>query len=59
MINFQILACFSPLQLSGIEENLVHLLEDDDEVIKEGVLHVLAKAGETIREQLGESSRCG
>ncbi|XP_071707442.1 sister chromatid cohesion protein PDS5 homolog A-like [Rutidosis leptorrhynchoides] len=51
-----ILACFSPLLLSGIEENLVHLLEDDDEAIKEGVLHVLAKAGDAIREQLGESS---
>lgn len=51
-----ILACFSPLLLSGMEEDLGHLLEDDDETIKEGVLHVLAKAGETIREQLGESS---
>ncbi|KAI3499028.1 hypothetical protein L1887_34820 [Cichorium endivia] len=52
-----ILASFSPLLLSGIEDDLVHLLEDyDDESIKEGVLHVLEKAGETIREQLGESS---
>ncbi|KAK3010031.1 hypothetical protein RJ639_010994, partial [Escallonia herrerae] len=52
-----ILASFSPLLLSGIEEDLVHLLEDDNEVIKEGVLHILAKAGGTIREQLGVSSR--
>ncbi|XP_052202932.1 sister chromatid cohesion protein PDS5 homolog A isoform X2 [Diospyros lotus] len=51
-----ILASFSPLLLSGIEEDLLHLLKDDNEIIKEGVLHVLAKAGGTIREQLGVSS---
>lgn len=51
------LACSSPLLLSGIEEDLVHLLEDENEVIKEGVLHILAKAGGTIRDQLGVSSR--
>ncbi|CAI9279977.1 unnamed protein product [Lactuca saligna] len=52
-----ILSSFSPLLLSGIEEDLVHLLEDyDDDAIKDGVLHVLAKTGETIREQLGDSS---
>lgn len=51
-----ILARYSPLLLSGIEEDLVHLLKEDDEVIKEGVLQVLAKAGGTIREQLGVSS---
>ncbi|GJV33394.1 sister chromatid cohesion protein PDS5 homolog B-like protein isoform X1 [Tanacetum coccineum] len=51
-----ILASFSPLLLSGTEKDLVHLLEDENEVIKEGVLHVLAKAGGMIREQLGESS---
>ncbi|KVI01136.1 Armadillo-like helical, partial [Cynara cardunculus var. scolymus] len=56
MIYFQILASFSPLLLCGTEKELVYLLEDDNEVIKEGVLHVLAKAGGTIREQLGESS---
>ncbi|XP_076934449.1 sister chromatid cohesion protein PDS5 homolog A-like, partial [Bidens hawaiensis] len=50
------LGCFSPLLFSGMEEDLAHLLEEDDEVIKEGALHVLAKAGETIREQSGESS---
>lgn len=43
--------------LGGIEEDLVHLLEDDNEIIKEGVLHILAKAGATIREQLGVTSR--
>ncbi|KAI8524884.1 hypothetical protein RHMOL_Rhmol13G0184300 [Rhododendron molle] len=51
-----ILARFSPLLLSGIEEDLVHLLKDDNEIIREGVLHVLANAGGTIREQLGVSS---
>jgi sister-chromatid-cohesion protein PDS5 len=51
-----VLAFSSPLLLGGIEEDLVHLLEDDNEIIKEGVLHVLAKAGGTIREQLGVSS---
>ncbi|CAA2986797.1 sister chromatid cohesion PDS5 homolog A isoform X1 [Olea europaea subsp. europaea] len=52
-----ILARFSPLLLSGIEEELIHLLEDDNEIMKEGVLHILAKAGGTIREQLGVSLR--
>lgn len=56
-MHFQILARFSPLLLSGLEENLIHLLEDDNEIIKEGVLHILAKAGGSIREQLGVSSR--
>ncbi|XP_035545747.1 sister chromatid cohesion protein PDS5 homolog A isoform X2 [Juglans regia] len=51
-----ILACFSPLLLGGVEGELVNLLKDDDEIIKEGVLHVLAKAGGTIREQLASSS---
>ncbi|XP_042029643.1 sister chromatid cohesion protein PDS5 homolog B-like isoform X1 [Salvia splendens] len=52
-----ILARFCPLLLHGIEEDLVHFLEDDNEIIKEGTLHILAKAGGTIREQLGVSSR--
>lgn len=43
--------------LTGIEEDLIHLLEDDNEIIREGVLHVLAKAGGAIREKLGDSSR--
>ncbi|KAK9267394.1 hypothetical protein L1049_009819 [Liquidambar formosana] len=51
-----ILARFSPLLLSGTEKDLVNLLKDDNEIIKEGVLHVLAKAGGTIREQLAVSS---
>ncbi|KAG8389789.1 hypothetical protein BUALT_Bualt01G0015000 [Buddleja alternifolia] len=53
----QILARICPLLLGGIEEDLVHLLEDDNEIIKEDTLHILAKAGGTIREQLGVSSR--
>ncbi|CAA0836537.1 binding [Striga hermonthica] len=52
-----ILARFFPLLFGGIEEDLVHLLEDDNEIIKEGTLHILARAGGTIREKLGVSSR--
>ncbi|XP_047310711.1 sister chromatid cohesion protein PDS5 homolog A [Impatiens glandulifera] len=51
-----LLARFSPQLLNGIEDKLLQLLEDDNEIIKEGVLHILAKAGGTIREQLGVSS---
>ncbi|KAK9935847.1 hypothetical protein M0R45_012722 [Rubus argutus] len=51
-----ILARFSPLLLSGTEEELVKFLKDDDEAIKEGVLNVLAKAGGTIRENLAALS---
>lgn len=42
---------------SGSEEELINFLKDDNETIKEGILHVLAKAGGTIREQLAVSSR--
>ncbi|PON57633.1 Coatomer beta subunit [Parasponia andersonii] len=51
-----ILARFSPMLLSGAEEELVNFLKDGDEIIKEGVLHILAKAGGTIREQLAVST---
>ncbi|XVF26230.1 hypothetical protein REPUB_Repub13aG0281300 [Reevesia pubescens] len=51
-----ILARFSPLLLGGAEEELVNFLKDDNEIIKEGILHVFAKAGGTIREQLAVSS---
>ncbi|GLU20621.1 hypothetical protein SLE2022_368110 [Rubroshorea leprosula] len=50
------LARFSPLLLGGSEEELVNFLKDDNEIIKEGTLHVLAKAGGTIREQLSVAS---
>lgn len=50
------LARFSPLLLGGSEEDLMNFLKDDNEIIKEGTLHVLAKAGGTIREQLSETS---
>lgn len=53
----QILARFSPVLFSGSEEELINFLKDDNETIKEGILHVLAKAGGTIREQLAVSSR--
>ncbi|KAL6544680.1 hypothetical protein OROMI_023542 [Orobanche minor] len=52
-----ILARFCPLLLDGIGEELVHLLEDDNEIIKEGTLHILARAGGSIRENLSVSSR--
>ncbi|GAB2252670.1 hypothetical protein Droror1_Dr00005517 [Drosera rotundifolia] len=51
-----ILARYSPLLLIGNEQDLLHLLKDDNEVIKEGILHVLARAGGTIRQQLASSS---
>ncbi|GMJ05654.1 hypothetical protein like AT5G47690 [Hibiscus trionum] len=51
-----ILARFSPSLLGGAEEELIHFLKDDNEIIKEGILQVLAKAGSTIREQLAVSS---
>ncbi|OVA10818.1 hypothetical protein BVC80_8199g2 [Macleaya cordata] len=49
-------ARFSPSLLSGTEEDLVNLLKEDNEIIKEGVLHVLARAGGSIREQLALTS---
>lgn len=58
-MHIQILARFSPVLLHGAEEELINFLKDDDEITKEGVLHVLAKAGGTIREHLAVSSRCG
>ncbi|KAF2306079.1 hypothetical protein GH714_011216 [Hevea brasiliensis] len=51
-----LLARFSPMLLGGAEEELVNFLKDDNEMIKEGALHILAKAGGTIREQLAVSS---
>ncbi|KAI3974585.1 hypothetical protein MKX01_004500 [Papaver californicum] len=49
-------ARFFPSLLSGTEEDLVNLLKEDNEIIKEGILHVLAKAGGSIREQLALTS---
>ncbi|KAI4298831.1 hypothetical protein L6164_032348 [Bauhinia variegata] len=51
-----IIARFSPYLLSGSEEQLINLLKDNNDIIKEGALHTLAKAGGTIREQLAVSS---
>ncbi|KAM6585541.1 hypothetical protein CsatB_012543 [Cannabis sativa] len=51
-----ILARFSPMLLSGAEEELISFLKDGDEIITEGVLHILAKAGGIIREQLAVST---
>jgi len=36
----------------GAEEELISFLKDDDEMMKEGTLKILAKAGGTIRENL-------
>lgn len=54
---FQILASYCPLLFIGSEEDLLNLLKDENEIVKEGILHVLARAGGTIREQLTSSSR--
>ncbi|XP_068463177.1 sister chromatid cohesion protein PDS5 homolog A-like isoform X2 [Phaseolus vulgaris] len=51
-----IIARFSPLLLRGSEEELVKLLKDNNNTIKEGVLNAVAKAGGTIREQLAVTS---
>ncbi|KAJ0986902.1 hypothetical protein J5N97_005258 [Dioscorea zingiberensis] len=50
------IGCFSPLLLAGSEEDLVSLLKEDNEITKEGIAHVLAKAGGTIREKLCSTS---
>lgn len=51
-----ILASYSSLLFIGSEEVLLNLLKDENEIVKEGILHVLARAGGTIREQLTSSS---
>lgn len=51
-----LLARYSPSLLVGIEEELVNFIKDDNDTIKEGALHILAKAGGIIREQLAASS---
>ncbi|CAL1352064.1 unnamed protein product [Linum trigynum] len=50
------LARFGPLLFGGVEEELISCLKDENEIIKEGALHVLSKAGGTIKEQLAASS---
>ncbi|KAL9813536.1 putative sister chromatid cohesion protein Pds5 [Arabidopsis thaliana] len=47
-----LLACFCPSLFDGAEEELISFLKDDDEMMKEGTLKILAKAGGTIRENL-------
>lgn len=44
---------------AGSEESLVNLIKEDNEILKEGIAHVLAKVGGTIREELATTSRCG
>jgi sister chromatid cohesion protein PDS5 len=43
---------------AGSEELLVNLIKEDNEILKEGIAHVLAKVGGTIREELSTTSRC-
>ncbi|XP_006656003.1 sister chromatid cohesion protein PDS5 homolog A [Oryza brachyantha] len=47
---------FFPSLLSGLEEDIIELLKEDNELLKEGIAHVLSKAGGNIREQLASSS---
>eukprot|EP01018_Ginkgo_biloba_P018620 Gb_23673 [translate_table: standard] len=44
---------FFPLLVEGCEEDLFHLLSEQDESIKERVVQILAKAGHFIRNHLG------
>lgn len=46
-----------PSLLEGGEADLLELLKESDETIKEGVVHVLSKAGVTIRDQIAEVPR--
>ncbi|CAM0914059.1 unnamed protein product [Alopecurus aequalis] len=50
------ISSFFPSLLSGFEEDIIDLLKEDNEVLKEGIAHVLSKAGGNIREQLASSS---
>lgn len=56
----QIIARFCPHFFNGSEKELVKLLKDNNnnDMIREGILTILAKAGGTIREQLSVTSRC-
>ncbi|CAH8388720.1 unnamed protein product [Eruca vesicaria subsp. sativa] len=47
-----LLASFCPSLFDGAEEELIGFLKDEVEIIKEGSLKILAKAGGTIRENL-------
>ncbi|KAK4802635.1 hypothetical protein SAY86_000838 [Trapa natans] len=51
-----ILARHIPSLLIGFEEDLLSLLKDDSDIVKEGALHILAKAGGIVREQLATLS---
>ncbi|PIA26794.1 hypothetical protein AQUCO_08800003v1 [Aquilegia coerulea] len=51
-----ILARFSPTLLSGTVGDLVNFIKEDDVLLKEGALHILARAGGSLREQLAAVS---
>jgi sister-chromatid-cohesion protein PDS5 len=44
------ISSFFPSLLSGFEEDIIELLKEDNEVLKEGIAHVLSKAGGNIPE---------
>ncbi|GLJ16335.1 hypothetical protein SUGI_0276270 [Cryptomeria japonica] len=49
-------AGFFPFLLQGSEEDLIQLLKEDNECIKEGVVHIIAKAGVLIGEQMTDTT---
>ncbi|KAG0495215.1 hypothetical protein HPP92_006209 [Vanilla planifolia] len=51
-----VIASFSSQLFVGCQDDLVILLKEDNEIIKEGVARVLSKAGGNIREQLAMTS---
>jgi sister chromatid cohesion protein PDS5 len=53
-----VIASFFPMLFAGSQELLVNLIKEDNEILKKGIAHVLAKVGGTIREELATTSRC-
>jgi len=49
-------AGFFPCLVKGSEEDLLQLLKEDNECIKEGVVHILAKVGGSIGEQVTDTT---
>lgn len=53
----QLFAGYFPSLLQGSEEDLIQLLKEDNECIKEGAVHVIAKAGVLIGELMTDTTR--
>lgn len=49
---FQEVAAYCPALMEDTEEQLLGLLKDPDETIKEGVVHIISKAGGSFREKV-------